>query len=405
MKNKSYRLLPFFILLSCNPSPTQKKHMEESPYDTIPGIMTKKMDNLFWGVDDKLKLDTANPIESAMYFLNKSKFSAGLTVLRTKYNLDIAYYSGGFHGIKEKESVEANKLIRYTYFRFNDYSNPRIVGGELYNQLSLVDTTEKLYHLQEVEAPYIGIKEDMDSLTAEKLVPLLKKLNEKYGNAKRLEFMLASEYLLLNDTIKAMSIFDRLIGSDYYALCSLRALTASFSDKSPLLMNKYSALLDRKFPDECNFYKARSLLATIKEDSMVYECKKCFQSVFQADSIYARLLLSKFYMFHKSLGKVDSLVNGYLKIEDGEPFNDDRKYIKGVYYDFKLRTLFLRGRYYEMQKFAEKKIRDNPVVQIDSDADLNRYVKNLYLQYISSETKDFGAFYEKNFSSQSGAGL
>lgn len=382
---------------SCNnPKSSDRRYSLDA--DTASETISQNLSNLFWGVDNNVRPDTTNPLETAIYYLNKSMYNNAYYSLKNNYALD-SVFTGGFYGFKSSGSYEPNSYKLYAFYRLNDYIG-NMTGNTLSSQLmrSLVDSLQPLYSLQEVEYSYLNIKYNTSIEEAKALIPKLFELKKKKRNAMRLDYLLTSQYFIINDSVNALKLSDELIDKDYNALPVLRNAIRYLSLKNSSLLNKYIALLDKKFPAECNLIKANLLPATVKEDSVRYECTKCYQSAFQIDSIYARLALVRYYMQNRKIDKVESLVNEYLKNLDSEPYDEEGLYIKGAYYDLYLRTLFILGRYKEIRSFIETKLQHNPVVIIENNNNFKLYIQKLYVEYMSLDTKNFISFLEKNFS-------
>lgn len=381
------------LLFSCSNTATREK--KENLIKESDLVLTENLKNLFLGISNTY--DSSNILETAIYFLNKSMYREAIRILRLHYNVDTVKV-GGFLGYKEAENSAKNPYWLYTFFRLNDYTD-NITGNELESELigSLVDSNDKLFFLQNLEDSYLSIKKENNLNEANVLISQIRAFKKKFPNAKRLDFILANEFLITNDSSNAIKIFDQLIQEDYYALPSLRNLTRYLAVHQSPLLYRYVTILNSKFPSECNLVLLNRSLKYSSIDSFHILYNNCIQSSFQRDSVYAKLLLTKYYLNSKKLNIVDSIVNEYLNNIDNETYDSTVLYEKGNYFDLKMRVLFLRGKYDDLCHFAKTKLELNPIVTIDNEAELKFYMEELYKDYITTDTKDFNSFFEKNF--------
>jgi len=402
MKNILFCLIMMVLFFSCNSSKNKKKELTILDIDTSEGVLTSNMNKLYWGINENIKPDTANPLEMAMFHLNNSDYKGAYSALRKKYLLD-TIIGKGIYGFMCSGSYQPNKYKVYTFYRFNDYSDNVIrntlenefVGGAIYDS-----SKPELRGLQEVEDNYAEIKnysDKIDTNNARKLIPKLLNAKKAYKNARRLDFLLLNEYIIVNDSSNAMKVADKLVKENYYSLPTLRHIIKYLSGIDNSQAKKYIFLLDKMYPSECNLFKIKSSISTANENSILNECKKCYISDFRIDSMYARLLLVKYYFENKQYEKANIYLNEYLDKWDEGMYIKELGNIRGQYYDLKLRILFMKGNFEEFCKLINYKMQINPVVPLDDPIAFKSYIQKLYRDYISSDGTRFDAFYQKNF--------
>lgn len=385
-----------FLFWSCNnPENTNNRNLTSNVI--VNEKITSKLINLFWGGEDNAKLDTTNPLETSMYFLNKSLFNKAYYTLKNSYTLD-SVFTGGFYGFKSSNNYDSNKYKLYAFYRLNDYGE-NITGNTLSSELlrSLVDSMQSIYALQDLEYSYLNVKYNSSIEDAKLLISKLLALKRSMPNALRLDYLLIFQYFIIDDTLNAIRLSDKLINNDYYALPILRSVIKHLLLKNSTSVKKYLELFDKKFPNECNIARVNQLSSNKNEVSILYECKKCYESSFQMDSINARLALVRYYINNRKLSEVENLVKEYFNNIDKEPYDEERLYVKGSYYDFYLRALFLQGKYKKIREFIEKKVQYNPVVKLNDENDFKLYIKKMYLEYVSLDYKNFNSFFKNKF--------
>lgn len=394
-------LVSAITLWSCqNPPKDEKQISGKGIKDTA--IITDNLIKLLWGSSDHS--DSNNTLEMAVYYLNKSMYKSALGVLENRFLPEIdTVNTGGFYGFNvsyhfsDDQYEKYNNCVQYCFFRLNDYAE-NVVGNELENEiLGLAKFDDQLYILQSIEDSYVSIKNNINISDADSLITKIKKVKKKIPDAKRLDFILANEYLIVNDSDNALKIFDGLIREDYYALSSLRNVIKYLSINGSPLLNKYVSIFNDKFPHECNLIAVDRLLKSAPENLISSICNKCIQSTFQRDSVYVKAMIAKYFMNLKKLNKVDSIATEYLSDIHNKTFDSTVLYEKGIYCDLKMRVLFLQGKYNELCKFAKHDLALNPLIAIDNEQELKFYIQNLYIEYISIDLKGFLTFFEKNF--------
>ena len=70
-----------------------------------------------------------------------------------------------------------------------------------------------------------------DSVIANTILHMAQVLQKEVIGSKRLDYIIATSYLMKGDDAKAIPIFDKLINVNYYALPSLKIIMKYFSEK------------------------------------------------------------------------------------------------------------------------------------------------------------------------------
>jgi hypothetical protein len=384
-----------FFFIECNGI---NRNVHSDPIIADTTVFTAKALDLFWGIDNGNTVDTAKVLETAIYYLNRSAYRKAYTALSNKYLPDTVY-TGGFSGFMPHAPNDTNKYVNYLFYRLNDYSG-NVIGNVLSNELlqSAVDPKESLRDLQEVESFYDIVLKNKKIDDAGKLVSKLLILKKNKPEALRLDYLLLCQYIVVDDSINVLKTANILISKNYYVLPVLRNVITYLSRRGSPEVGKYLPVFEKKFPFECNLVKISRSLRTIREDTILYECKKCYQSTFQIDSIYARMALVEYYINNNKLSQAEGYIKEYMGGIENEPYDDKRAFVKGKYYDFLLRTFFIQKRYGEIREFIESKLQRNPVVVINDDDQFRLYIQKLYREYVTADTKNFDLFLRKNFS-------
>lgn len=392
---KSIFLTQVFIIILFSCTSQNNNQKKETYKNESESIISENLIELFWGSSNHF--DSSNILETSVYYLNNSMYRKAVEILSHNYNLDTVK-TGGFYGYKGGGNFEINPYKVYTFFRLNDYGE-NIIGNELLNELikSAVKPEEELYTLQSIEATYLTIKNNISISEAETLIKQIKDLKKKLPYAKRLDFILANEYLKVNDNTNALKIFDKLIKDNYYALPSLRNLIRYLSVNKSSLLSKYVSISNDKFPFECNLVALNRSFKSAPDDSLYIKYNNCLKSSFQRDSVYAQVLLTKYYMRMGKIEKVDSITDKYLNDIDNKTYDSTVLYEKGNYFDLKMRVLFLKGNYKQLCEFTKSKLEFNPIISVDNKQELKFYIEKLYSEFISLDLKEFNTFFEKNF--------
>lgn len=383
------------IISGCTDISHVKKQAQKQDQFSRRVHVTDKTIGLLWGnIDSVSNLDS---LSLAISYLNRSEYKEALRLLAGLYPLDTLNV-GGFYGFKIANEFSASNYEQYIFFRLNEYTQ-NINTKELLVQLgrSVVSEDDELNVLQNIENAYLQNIEKKDTFTARNIVNQINQIMPKFSKSKRLKFILANEYLALNDMNSALKLFDNLIDQNYYSLVSLRTVTAYMSKSKHPLLRRYLSVLDEKFISECNIFKIHEMPMNLPGDSLKDICNKCFKSSFQRDSVYSKVLLAKYYLANKQIAKVDSMTNEYLIDIENKTYDSTVLYEKGNYFDLKMNVLFLQEKYGQLCDFAKTKLEMNPIIEINSERDLKAYIQYLYAKYVSSDLKGFETFFNKNF--------
>jgi hypothetical protein len=260
----------------------------------------------------------------------------------------------------------------------------------------MMDDKNELYQLQTNEVYFLGSLNNKNySLTRKNISSLIESLNAN-PDSQRLKFLLANEYLIVNETEKSLKFFDELIDANYYAQVCLRRIIEKFSiEKNPLLP-KYTSLYAKKFPGGC-LVGLESHLIGEGEGGLQGLDKKCACSPFQKDSIVAKISSARLYLNKRDFKHSDSLVQIYLNLKKPILLDSTMMFERGEYYDIHLRSLFLQKEYGKLREFVNNGLTTNSVITIDNEEQLRQYLQKLYVDYISPSLSGFEAFYNDNF--------
>lgn len=386
----NYLLIGCLFFLACT-NGTQKKRQSTVQQNLN---ITENIQQLLWGNKDVV--DSTVLLEIVLHDLNNSRYKEALKKMSVTYPLDTFYFEG-YYGFKIRQIANLSPAEKYVMFRINDYAEniweDKLIG-ELFE--SLLDQNDRLFQLQMVESVYLGSKDSKDDNLKKDAVGQLENLLLEHPESKRVKYLLASKYLDLFELNKALEIFDQLIQQDYYALVSLKKILRFFLANENPLSKKYLQIMTNKFPQECKLIYSTQFLDTIGEPALIMMCNQCVQSVFQEDSMFAKILMGKFYLNKRQLNTVDSLYNTYEKNQVISFFDDNYLLERGLYYDLKLRSLFLQKKYNELVKFIAG-IGANSVINIKNEEQFKTYIKGLYKSYFSQDTTGFKPFFEKSF--------
>ena len=397
MEKRFFILFLLTMIISCaNQNDNKnKKEKKDIPISQIP--ITAKVIKLLWGINDKI--DSSNVLELAIDYLDRSMYKSALELLNSKYTLDTINV-GGFYGFKIASNYEISNYEKYILFRLNDY-----VGNLSENELSiqLLDAAMKsdneLYVLQSVEDEYLQNRNQRDTAIAKKIIDELKDLTIKFPDSRRVKFLLANEYLTINNIEDALRLFDNLIDDNYYALTSLRTIIQYLSFNKSHFLKEYLQIFKKKFPNECNLTSIKMSLQAISTDSLDILCRPCIKSDFQNDSIFSKLYLAKLYLDKRQFSKVDSISNEFHRNYHFFVFDSTLLFERGLYSDIKMRSLFLQQKFNKICEFIKTDLGYNLVIQIDNKKEFKLYIQRLYSDYISSDMNAFNSFFEKNFNS------
>lgn len=392
MSNNKCILFILFFLFSCNNLEHRQKQETISAKQTD---FTFNLKNLLFGNSEQY--DSTQILEKIVFDINKSKYTEAFKLLKKSFTLD-SLEVGGFTGIQIHSSGYARDYQNYIIYRYNDFLK-NIIERILQVQLvgSVCNNDSDVYNLQSLEADYSASLEQKDTNRVRNNINNLKVAKAKFPNSLRLDYLLASEYLLVDDSTNALDLFNSLIKKNYYALPSLRSIISYLYISHNSHLNKYETQYQTLFPNECNIYELTNSSDKYHFSSSL--CKKCFSSSFQRDSVIARVFLLRYYLTSNQLQSADSMANVFLRNIDNEPDENTVEEEEGNFFDVKMRLLFIYHKYSELCEFTKQKLYFNPVINIDNEEQLKDYIKKLYFLYINSDLKNFESFFQQNFGS------
>lgn len=393
ISNNAGVLFVLLFLFSCN-NLQQRQNNKEAISSKQTGFNIN-LKNLLFGNSEQY--DSTQILEKIVFYINKSEYREAFKLLKETFTLD-SLNVGGFVGIQIHSSGYVRDYQGYIIYRYNDFLKniaERILQVELLR--SVFNEDSSLYNLQSLEDDYSRSLTSNDTSDFRNNINNLKVAKNKYPNSLRLDYLLANEYLLIDDSTNALRLFNSLIKKNYYALPSLKIIISYLYTRHNSHLNEYEAQYQTLFPDECNIYELANSFGL--NGSLSSLCKKCFSSSFQRDSVYARVFLLRYYLASNHLRRADSMVNVFLRNIDNEPYENTVKEEEGNFFDVKMRLLFIQHKYPELCEFTKRNLYFNPVINIDNEEQLEAYIKKLYFQYISSDLKNFESFFQQNFGS------
>lgn len=383
-----------FFCIGC--SNNLKTKTEESKTNVTDNLVpSENLIQLCYGVDTKI--DTSSFLEMSMYYLMRSEYRKCITLIKSRYRVDTMRHSG-FYGFEISPSERQDQILKYILFRYENFlDNLPMEAQSILLVSSAFSQNTELYKLQEIEEKYVKNNKDKSNEAARELINEVAKIKEQFSDSKRLDFILAKEYLIIGEQQKALSIYDKLIDNDYYSLVCLRNVIDYLSDKeNSVLRGKYMSVLKQRFPDQCNI---KDISLSLSMDSIYKICHQCIKSDFQKDSITAKLALSQYFLYTKNYKSLDSANDAYFKQYTELNLDSFVLYEHGMYLDLKMRSFFLQKKYIELCKYAHEELDYNLILSINNDEDFKNYIKLLYEKYISKDLSEFSYFFKSNFSS------
>lgn len=390
-------------LISCSFS--DRKHLVAQKVtgnnDSI--VLTENYIRLCYGL--KTDVDTNNVMEHAMQLLNASDYKGCLELFKRKYNkLDTVRWHSGYYGLIIPDSniqsyhtaaLKYNPLD-YLSFRYNNFIGDLANDEEaiIFQNSGNFDNPDELFKLQYVDGDIISYDKlrISDSVVAKRTIKDAEVLQKKYPESKRLEYILGSSYLVLGQDAKAIPIFNELINQNYYALLCLKKIINYLGYKNRLVeQEKYVTIFKKMYPDECLLIDQYNQLPI---DSVKSICKECVEKGSQRDSISANIFLAKYFFNQRAFHPFDSIINIYFREHDyADSYDDLKVQEEHVYPDLKMRELFLLKEYNKMFHY------ENFIHLEAADVlkDFKNYTKQLYSDYISTDTSGFDNFYRKFF--------
>jgi hypothetical protein len=393
MGNNKHILFVLLFLFSCN-NIGQRQNSKET-ISSKQTNLTVNLKNLLFGNSEQC--DSSKNLEKIVFYLNKSKYREAFELLKSGFVLD-SLNRGGFIGVKLHNSDYVKDYESYIVYRYNDFFK-NVGERELQIDLlrSFFNEDSSLYSLQTLEYDYSRSLTSKDTNNVRNNINNLKIAKSKFPNSLRLDYLLANDYFLMDDSTNALKLFNSLIKKNYYALPSLRNIISYLYSKHNSQLNEYEVQYRKLFPDECNIYELAN--SGDQYDSLSFLCRKCFSSSFQRDSVFARVFLLRYYLSSNQLQSADSMVNVFLRNIHNEPYENTIEEEEGNFFDVKMRLLFIQHKYSELCEFTKRNLYFNPVINIDNEEQLKVYIKKLYFLYINNDLKNFESFFQQTFGS------
>ncbi|HET8685465.1 MAG TPA: hypothetical protein VFM18_02230, partial [Methanosarcina sp.] len=308
--------------------------------------------------------DAVDTFVVVMNLINRSKFDEALNLLQ-QYSLDTLWHSG-FFGLRPRNSLDTK--LHYLVYRYEEaLQNLPFEALDGLLVMGAHDSSVNFRMLNEIELLYISNMYRTAELDAQGIVKACNKLIKKIGKKSfRLEFIKASALMTLKRYDEAIEIYKSLVTADYYPFQSLKSIAEAYVLKGDTSNAKsYRAVFHKMFPTQ-------SLLIDININSSEGEIIDVIKSFVlhnrQRERILAKTILARHLLLAGETDKLDSVITSYLKGFKELTTNDPvLKYEAGVYFDLKMRLLFKLKKYDQICEFALLELRDNPVVQINSE--------------------------------------
>jgi hypothetical protein len=395
MQSSKKYFLVFFVFagfLSCK---SNKEHKNARIFnsrltDSFPVSNTEL--NYLLGV--QLEGNGLDSFSSIVSSINHSDYKIAKKLLEN-YSYDTVRHSG-FWGINSKSLL--NPKFSYLFFRYeNALANLPQEEQQLMIVGSAIHEPSLIYEVQSIEYAYVANLNNQDSTAAHDIVMRANKLIVRgKKRIRRIEYLLANAYLDIGNVDSALSIFDILIDEDYYSLPSYKRVIDFLSKtKDSVKMKRYKTDFYNKFPNEPLITEINYKSST---ETILLTLQKCTTSNYQRDVIRARTILARHYLVVGQYAAVDSMVDAFFRNFDEMTANDFLiGYQKGVFFDLRMRRLYLQKKFTDMCGFALLSLRENPVVKINNSEDFRQYVKALYIEYTQKESSEFERFFSLNF--------
>lgn len=393
-----------FVILICIISCSFSKKKKAINYvliskDTI--IISENYVKLCYGIETEA--DTNNFMEHSIQLINTSDYRACLTLFKSRYKkLDTVKWHSGYYGLIIPDPYidtipHHYNPNDYLSFRFNNFLGDLVNDEQRIICASAVNSNnpDELIKLQNAEAIYTLYDKlrTPDSVIAKDAINEIKSLlQDQYKGSKRLEYILATAFLVLGEDNEASAIYNRLIAQNYYALLCLKNLIKYLGDRKRIHeQEKYVSIFNKMYPKECLLLERYNQLPL---DSVNNICRNCITMGTQRDSIKASIYLANYFFNNKAYKQFDSLTNIYFKEHKyGDSYDELKVYEEKYYSDQKMKELFLLKQFSKMYHYHNS----NHLTKAENLSDFKDYVKQLYTKYISIDTSSFDTFFIRNF--------
>jgi hypothetical protein len=326
--------------------------------------------------------------------INESDLDSAFSILRM-FPLDTIKHSGYF-GFTPKNLLDSR--LNYLMFRYEE-AKQNLPSEGLQGMIvkSAIDESTMFQKLNLVEQLHTSNLNEKNKEKAKSIIELSDQISKENNiHANRLHFLKAYSYNILGDVELAIEIYQSLIKEGYYEMISLKAIIGIYLNKKDTASaGKFMDIFKSRFPDE-------PLITSVDYKSSekdILELKgKCEQRNRQRDLIILNTILARHLLYTKQIGRLEKMVSSYedsFKLITATDFYV--KFERGVFFDIKMRLLFLNGKFKELCEFALTELRDNPVISISSENEFKVYIQSLYQEYNLNSPEDFEKFFNLNF--------
>lgn len=358
----------------------------------------------FFNISMSIPSEVKNDIKSdkALFFnaLNTSNDQQAFEVLNT--GIQLTKDSNNSFALQPSIDSRSSQESKYMAYRFFEYLG-NISKQELINQLLLLydkskDSNSCVNKLAEIEVDYLSFFNLYDSTSKKNKLLNFENYIKKYPESNRLKYLYSKMLYELGQFQMALSFFYNLIEKGYYEKPIFDCLFEYYSNKNTDSIKYYSTIFSESFPMLCNLGTLDIIKKTTNNDIFLNECKKCFKSRLQSDSIKAKISLGWYYLNNSKYNEIEILFNEYQK--RNTKYNPARIKVQeaGEYFDIYLRSLFLQKQYKKLFTFLIQNVGYNEKIQISTNDDFYQLIENYYKEYYDKSGQGFNNFYISNFS-------
>ncbi len=207
----------------------------------------------------KTSVDTNNFMEHALYLLNASRYKECLNLFKNQYPVLDTLWDNNHNQygltIPVPRTYPPYNPLTYLSFRYNNFLNN--LPTEFQNNILLdginFDYPDSLVKLQKVESITLRYNKFFhpDSVIAKQVIVAVQSLQKEIKGSRRLDYILATAYLMLGNDTEAFPIYDKLINENYYAIPCLKNCMKYLNERNRMSeQQKYIILFTKMFPNE-----------------------------------------------------------------------------------------------------------------------------------------------------------
>lgn len=382
------------VILTLNPFCSTKQRariINENEFTDLP-ITENFRKILYFGIETKI--DSSNFLELAVHRLNLSDYAGCLNIMKKSMNLD-TIWCNGFYGFTNREKVPICRELEYLFYRINQYNND--LDPWHVNLVPIVNPEDSMFDFFTMEGDFFI---DYFKLTnrnrPEEVLVRAKKLKKKYPFSKRLDFIIASESLILGDEYLAFKIFDNLISQDYAVFEIIKFVLKNTNFlKSTNKIIDYTNHFHERFS---NYFLLNDSLRVNSIQAAIEYCSQASKTGSQREYRLARLFTANFLLENEDYFHFDSISSVYYSQPWVVKMDTIQKKEETFFKYSQLKSFFKQKKFDNASLFIKMNVGSIDIsLNILDKGSYKDFIKKIYFQFVSSDLHEFEKIYKDKF--------